>query len=653
MPETHYIEIDEEIIGAVGRLRKSVAAENVFVFPKRALILQSIINLKLLAREAEKLGKTIIVMSQDEQGMRLAEKAGLRIEEYHDAILREHRQESDARFTVRHGETIPTPEKPASEGLRRSTEIGSSSFYASGPNNPGPSVDSRPTAPLPSATVAEHRPSAPGSRPLRVRNMSPEPLTSLNSRRESQPVATPPLPMSVPTPMPTPVDRPQPRLVNGPMANNDVRKEKLRRLFQQPGNPGLAAIRPPEPPISEAKASSSSRGYESKSSNGKSWLWALASLCIVAGIVLGGYFFLRPEAIVSVEPQEATQMLKRSLVGMPETENAPTSVPTRVIEEEKTIRLSRPATGKDLGNAAKASGVITIMNNQSDATQSLVATTRFETSDGKIYRLVEGVTVPGTKDEGGKKVPGKIDARVMADAAGMGYNIASGTFRIPGFKGGPKYDTITAEVKTAFTGGGDGTGNEALSVSAADLDTAKTAAMEEAKKVVFSNLQSELQSGEAILEKSFQVALIGTPNAPAVGTVVASNFDYEARFQVQGFVLSESKLRSIIDGETIESAGVVLKPAQYEIGYGTVLSNFEAKRVDFTVESKVLFRAPIDSDTLKEKLLGLNEEGIRTFLAAHPEIKRLQVEFKPKIFIATIPDDPKRVIIRLETNTNE
>ncbi len=84
MPETHYIEIDEEIISAVSRLRKSGDPENIFVFPKRSLILQSIINLKLLGREAEKLGKKVIVMTQDEQGMRLAEKAGLRTEEYQD-----------------------------------------------------------------------------------------------------------------------------------------------------------------------------------------------------------------------------------------------------------------------------------------------------------------------------------------------------------------------------------------------------------------------------------------------------------------------------------------------------------------------------------------------------------------------------------------
>ena len=72
MPQTFYIESDEEIISVIGRLRKSSAEKNIFVFPKRALVLQSIINLRLFQREAEKLGKKIVIVSQDEMGKMLA-----------------------------------------------------------------------------------------------------------------------------------------------------------------------------------------------------------------------------------------------------------------------------------------------------------------------------------------------------------------------------------------------------------------------------------------------------------------------------------------------------------------------------------------------------------------------------------------------------
>ncbi len=616
MPETHYIESDEEIISAVGRLRRSSEAENIFVFPKRALILQSIINLKLLGREADKLGKKVIVMSQDEQGMRLAEKSGLRVQEYQDAVLRENRPEMAARFTVKHGESIPMPEKEEPVGLRRSDEIGSSSFYAAQTTLiPQEGIITPPTPPL----------------PLRVRNASPIVQTALNSKRptqQSRAVAQSERPTAVP----------------------DARKEKLRRLFESKGMPNRPTMAPATAPQTVA-VSAPARVNEAHSV-GRPGLWLGVGASLLAASVLAGYFFLRPEAVISIEPQTAVQSVKLSLVGTADAATGAVNVPARYVEAEKTIRFSQEATGKDSGNRAKASGLITILNEYSDAAQSLVATTRFETSDGKLYRLVEGLTVPGTKTVDGKSVPGTIDARVVADSAGTSFNIGSGTFMIPGFKGGPKYEKITARVKTPLTGGSDGDSDQPSSVSANDIERAKTAAEDEAKKSVMADFAQGLEAGEAVLEPSFQTSLVGTPVAPAVGTA-ATQFDYEARFQVKGFIISETAIRGILDKETVESGGVLLRPAEYVIDYGAVLSNFEAKRVDLTVESKVLFRSALNEAGLKSELLGLNEDGIRNFLSSHPEIKRLQVEFKPKIFIATIPDDPERVTVRIISSEDE
>ena len=654
MPETHYIEIDEEIISAVSRLRKSGDPENIFVFPKRSLILQSIINLKLLGREAEKLGKKVIVMTQDEQGMRLAEKAGLRTQEYQDAAFREGRQEASARFTVRHGESIPMPAlAEPHDGLRRSSEIGSASFYGD-----SSIAAPRATAPLSSAATTPLSPvSEKRSQTLRVRNMTPPMQTSLNSVRSApiQPVANqvspqPLSPQSAAPKLPPRRELPQ----NDPAQADAVRKEKLRRLFEGRSagrnTAGVPVAHPamPEPTSAPKRPRTSS---DSGATRGP-WLWSALGAVLFAGILIGGYFFLRPEAIVAIEPQSATQSVKLSLVGSVEGASGSNAVMARYVEEEKTIRFSREATGKDLGSAAKANGTITISNAFSEASQPLVATTRFETSDGKLYRLVDGVTVPGAKTEDGKTVPGKIEARVMADQAGTKYNLTTGTFTIPGFKGGPKYDKITAEVKSAFAGGSDDASGAKLSVSQSDLDSAKTAASDEAKKAVISGLAGGLKNGEAALEPSFQVALLGTPVAPTVGAG-AETFEYEARFQVKGFIISEAAVREVIDKEKTESGGVVLRPYRYDVNYGAVLANFETKRVDFTVESKVLFRAPLNDAALKSGLLGLDEEGIRSYLAEHPEIKRLQVEFKPKVFIATIPDDPERVTVNILESDNE
>ncbi|MFZ1654716.1 MAG: hypothetical protein WAT84_02715 [Candidatus Moraniibacteriota bacterium] len=644
MPETHYIEIDEEIISTVSRLRKSGQQENIFVLPKRALILQSIINLKLLGREAEKLGKSVTIMTQDEQGMRLAEKAGLRVQEYQETALRQHRSEAPARFTVRHGESIPMPEPTiGTSGIKRSSEIGSADFYGEAQTSV---VPERPVE-LSSARTQSVAPLAQPRQTLRVRNASPPVQTALNSLQSAppllaaRPVARPAL--SVPQVPPHVVEQ------NADEQTAIARKEKVRRLFEgraagkNPGGNPVDRMPPivPAPLVARPIA---------PNGQWKMWGTMIAAIVLLVGAVWAGYFFLRPEAIIAVEPQTATQSVKLSLVGTVGGEKP--AVPIRYIEEEKTIRLSREATGQSAGNGVKSSGTISIINSFSEVSQSLVATTRFELPDGRLYRLVSGVTVPGMKTEDGKPVPGKIDARVVADSAGTKYNISSGTFSIPGFKGGPKFEKITAEVKGTFTGGSDGASTAGRTVSEADLEKAKAVAAEEALQAVIDELTNTAGSGKVALKPSFQANPIGTPSSSTARLTTDGTFDYEVRFQVRGFVIDESAVRDIIDRETTESGGVVLRPYRYTVQYGAVLSNFESKRVDVTVESKVLFRAPLEAETVKQGLLGLDETGIRTYLADHPEIKRLQVEFKPKVFIATIPEDPVRVTVDLLEETD-
>lgn len=70
----------------------------------------------------------------------------------------------------------------------------------------------------------------------------------------------------------------------------------------------------------------------------------------------------------------------------------------------------------------KAGGEITIINNYSK-NQPLIATTRFLTPNGKLYRLVSGVTIPAG---------GKITAQVLADQRGEEYEIGPTTLTIPG-----------------------------------------------------------------------------------------------------------------------------------------------------------------------------------------------------------------------------
>jgi len=74
-----YIEIDEELTSLIDRIKKARESEIVIVIPKRAVILQSVVNLKLLKNQAEKLAKSLSLVTTDKTGRNLASQVGLTV----------------------------------------------------------------------------------------------------------------------------------------------------------------------------------------------------------------------------------------------------------------------------------------------------------------------------------------------------------------------------------------------------------------------------------------------------------------------------------------------------------------------------------------------------------------------------------------------
>ncbi len=75
--KTLYIEIDDEITSVAEKLRQTTQENVTVVIPKGAVLLQSVVNLRLLKRIAEKSGKHIAVVAADATSKNLIARAGL------------------------------------------------------------------------------------------------------------------------------------------------------------------------------------------------------------------------------------------------------------------------------------------------------------------------------------------------------------------------------------------------------------------------------------------------------------------------------------------------------------------------------------------------------------------------------------------------
>lgn len=189
-------------------------------------------------------------------------------------------------------------------------------------------------------------------------------------------------------------------------------------------------------------------------------------------------------------------------------------LPAIEVAAEKTMTREYASSGTKLFQE-HARGAVALYNAYSSAPQSLVANTRLQDPTGKIFRLRASVTIPGASVSEGKIAPTSILTEVIADTAGEASNIGPGEFRIPGFRGTPKYDGFYARSEAPFAGGFTG---EARVVEAADLQRAS----EELTRDVIAALEQELSS-KAPADPDFispagarELAIVQI-NAPKVG----------------------------------------------------------------------------------------------------------------------------------------
>lgn len=632
MPQTFYIENDEEIISVISRLRRSSSEQNFFVFPKRALVLQSIINLRLFQREAEKLGKKIIIVTQDDAGKALAEKAGLTAERYSDDFS--HQAEH---LTL----TPEVPSVPQATSVEPSSlkvkDIGSSDFYTAEAAQGSP-VQKISTLP----------------QTLRVRNATPEKLTSLNSKQQYTEAIVPQKPVAPPMPfhpqvampplaMPAAPVQSYPPLASRPRETEETlqsgREKRLRNFFSNGGVGVPEKIQTVQSAPSYPVQKTSVAFHKA----GGIFLF-LGGVSILSLLGVAVFLFL-PKAEVHIIPYRTVSSVDLPLEGKTAIDAGDEqSLPIRIIQKEEAVTLTVEATGTSLGTAQKAHGTIVISNTFSADPQSLVATTRFESSDGKIFRLTEGVTVPGMKGS----EPGTKEAAVIADQTGVEYNIAAATFTIPGFKGSPKYEKFSGKSTKAMFGGNNSSGANQTVITKSDLEKATQEAKEKAKQAYLDAVTSELLPGEKILEENLDIVALKDETLPLSGTV-ATSFDYANTFKISGIIFSEDALKTrILSSGEETTGGIVFRPTSVTLSYGEGIPDYAAQTMHFKVHAVVTSESVIDREKFLGEILGKDGEGIDAVLNGFPEIKKVSINFKPRMFSSTVPSSKDRVTILVE-----
>ncbi|MDD2913241.1 MAG: hypothetical protein WCZ99_01465 [Candidatus Paceibacterota bacterium] len=304
-----------------------------------------------------------------------------------------------------------------------------------------------------------------------------------------------------------------------------------------------------------------------------------------------------------------------------------------------------PSSGKATVQES-ATGIIRVYNNHSTEDQSLLDSTRFVSSDGKLFRSLKREVIPGGKYSGGKLEPGYVDIEVKAAEAGEDYNIGPATFSIPGFAGTAKYIDFYGKSFEPMKGGFQG---EASVVLKEDIETAKNLLHEGVLKSAYVSALSAaekegfvLQGENIISEKN----ILKEEIFAEAGDIV-SNFDYELEMELKfpGFkkadmeVLAEDFItRNILEGQKI-------KRESMEISY-QFLEVDESGRIALNVTYSAEIYSEVSMIEIDNFVLGKERETIKTNLASIPQIERIQINSWP-LLRSKAPSQKEKVEIKI------
>ena len=314
-------------------------------------------------------------------------------------------------------------------------------------------------------------------------------------------------------------------------------------------------------------------------------------------------------------------------------------IPGESFALKNTFESRFPASGtKDAEE--KARGVIRIYNAYSTASQFLIKNTRFQTPDGKIFRLIDNVTVPPGKMVSGKFTPSSIDAKVIADKAGEAYNIpATPKFTIPGFAGTPKFTGFYGVSTGAMTGGFIGTVTYPTSeeLVKAEAEFAKTSEAALADKLL-RQVPEELIMVEGARSFRFLTKTVDT----FAGGDKKFGIKGEGELRIVAFKESDltvllSKLganavgseKELLDSSTSRGKG------QLAIGSSSVLT--------FPVSVASLFVEHFDVASLQKLFAGKTQEEIGQLQIAGMKGSP-EVSVRP-FWIRRVPKNPERVSV--------
>ncbi len=615
-----YVDLEEEITTVIEQMRHVRVGDIVLVVPQHALLLQSVVNLKLLAQEAHKLKKNITIMTKDVDGAAFAQRAGIPVQPYvteEEPYQSQHTSAKSTTDTVQQSTAQVAHEVRQARVQKRKSgrvhtvqsTVDTSQCTTNVPDVRAPRKVThvegivQKKAPSREAHVqhsgsTQRQLSAPQNthRTHTQEHQADNALAQYEKSLEEMHVQS----------TEKPFYQPQQRQV-GTTAHPSQKKElsiKQRTYEKVPQH------RVPASRAQHTKKKIKRKQKREAHVPGSAHFMLKGFICAgVTLIVMIVCVVVFPKTEITITPKdwhidEYLDLTARTNQSVYDEDRR--LIPARFVERDITFTKTFPATGRGDVTAQKAQGTIVIYNEYSEKPQPLVATTRFVSEDGVLFRLAKQTVVPGMKNG----EAGKVEALVVADKNGAGGNIGPSRFTIPGFNGSPKKEKFYGVSEKSMVGGGAGGDGVAL-VTQADIDRAEAEMKTEVQSYIEEQLRAVLRpDSEVLLTAAMKSDTVRSEASVAPGTM-GDDFMYEMTAHVAAVVFTQGDalavMQSHLDGKVGQYDVTQLEVA---LDYDVADVNFDDQYIKMTVQGTADIASVVDVASFKADIAGKKHDAL-------------------------------------------
>lgn len=287
----------------------------------------------------------------------------------------------------------------------------------------------------------------------------------------------------------------------------------------------------------------------------------------------------------------------------------------------------------------KASGKIIVYNDFSEKAEKLIKNTRFQSPEGKVYRIQEAISIPGKTTAG----PGTLEVTIYADEPGESYNIGKTDFTVPGLKGDARFEKVYGRSKTDISGGFVGTTKIIAEADRAKVrDTAQAALTARLKDKAKKELPAEYLSFDDASFVSFseEVGQKGTATEAELverGTlslIVFKKGDFARTVAQQGLVDFDGGEVYLATPENLD----------FKLLSKDAIDPSTTQSITFSLRGPATIVWEFDTTKLAEALVGKTSKDYTAVLQNFSAVTRANASFSPQ-WIKSFPSDSSKIYV--------